>query len=154
MKVVDDASEAIMSRDVITVNPDSTVREAVELMLKHRISGLPVVDGEGKLVGLLTENDLVLGGKPSLPVHLQVLENLLGSQDPELRTVQLRQLAGQSVSKLMTREVTTARPQTPVGELVNLLVANDFKRISIIENGQLVGIVTQADIVRVMAEKD
>ena len=141
----------VMSTKVISVGPDTSVRAAVAIMLKHRISGLPVVDDKGKLVGLLTENDLVLGTQWGLPVHLQLLEDLLGTKDPTRNLKQMQAIGAEIVSTLMTKELVTASPNTPVGELVALLVNNDFKRIPIIDNHKLVGIVTRADIIKIMA---
>jgi len=140
----------IMSADVVSVGPDTNVRAAVALMLERRISGLPVVDDKGKLVGLLTENDLVLGTKSGLPVHLQLLDDLLGAKDPTRHLKQMQDIGNKPVSALMVKDVVTAGPNTPVGELVALLVNNDFKRIPIIQEGRLVGIVTRADIVKIM----
>lgn len=140
----------IMSANVISVGLDTKVRDAINLMLEHKISGLPVVDGDGVLVGLLTENDLVLGSRSGLPLHLQVLEDMLGAKDPGRHLRQMQELGSRPVNSLMVRDVVTATPNTPVGELVALLVQNDFKRIPIIEGKMLVGIVTRADIIKIM----
>ena len=139
-----------MSTKLITIAPDTKVRDAVKLMLEHRISGLPVVDSSGKLVGLITESDLVLDAEPGLPIHLQLLEDLLGVEDPTRHFKKIRDIGDKPVSALMVKEVVTASPDTPVGELVSLLVNSDFKRIPIVDKNQLAGIVTRADIVRLM----
>lgn len=140
----------VMSTKLITIAPDTKVRDAVKLMLEHRISGLPVVDSSGKLVGLISESDLVLDAEPGLPIHLQLLEDLLGVEDPTRHFKKIRDIGDKPVSALMVKEVVTASPDTPVGELVSLLVNSDFKRIPIVDKNQLAGIVTRADIVRLM----
>jgi len=84
-------------------------------MLQHRISGLPVVDGEGRLVGLLTENDLVLGSAPGLPIHLQLLEDLLDAKEPTRHLDQIQEIGEKRVKELMTREIVTAQPDAPLG---------------------------------------
>lgn len=140
----------VMSTRLVTIGPDEPVRNAVSLMLQHRISGLPVVDGEGRLVGLLTENDLVLGSAPGLPIHLQLLEDLLDAKEPTRHLDQIQEIGEKRVKELMTREIVTAQPDAPLGELISLLVKNDFKRIPIVSQGALVGLVTRADIVKVM----
>ncbi len=140
----------VMSTKLITIASDTKVRDAVKLMLEHRISGLPVVDSSGKLVGLITESDLVLDAEPGLPIHLQLLEDLLGAEDPTRHFKKIRDIGDKPVSALMVKEVVTASPDTPVGELVSLLVNSDFKRIPIVDKNQLAGLVTRADIVRLM----
>lgn len=144
----------VMSEDLITVSPDDPIRKAVALMLDHRISGLPVVDCEGTLVGLLTENDLVLGSSSGLPVHLQLLEDLLDAREPGRHMKQVQDIGARQVRDLMVENVVTAGPATPVGELIALLVKNDFKRIPIVDRSRLVGIVTRADIVKIMSWAD
>lgn len=140
----------VMTKEVITVKPETTLRQAVDLMLRHRISGLPVVDDNGRLVGLLVENDLVLGARTGLPVHLQLLEDLLNAKKPDRHEEQLRELANRPVKEYMSTELVTASPDTPLRQLVALLVSNDFKRIPIVEGERLVGIVSRADIIKVM----
>lgn len=140
----------VMSVNLITVSPDEPVRKAVALMLEHRISGLPVVDNKGALVGLLTENDLVLGTSSGLPVHLQLLEDLLEAREPTRSFTQIHEIGNKLIRDLMVEDLVTAGPDTPVGELIALLVKNDFKRIPIVSRGKLEGIVTRADIVKIM----
>ena len=114
------------------------------------VSGLPVVDRTGRLVGLLTENDLVLGGGTLLPLHLQLLDDLISQGAPARSLQDLQRLARLPVQDLMTREVMAAQPKTPIGELISMLVTNDFKRIPVIDGTSLVGIVTRADIIKVI----
>lgn len=140
----------VMSVNLITVSPNEPVRKAVALMLEHRISGLPVVDSEGALVGLLTENDLVMGTSSELPVHLQLLEDLLEAREPTRHLTQVQEIGKKMIRDLMVEDLVTAGPDTPVGELIALLVKNDFKRIPIVSGGKLEGIVTRADIVKIM----
>lgn len=144
-------AKEIMSTNLITVRPDEPVRKAVALMLEHCISGLPVVDCGGALVGLLTENDLVLGSSPGLPVHLQLLEDMLGVREPTRHLKQVRFIGDRKIRDLMVEDVVTASPDTPVGEVIALLVKNDFKRIPIVSAEKLVGIVTRADILKIMS---
>lgn len=101
-------------------------------------------------MGLLTENDLVLGGGTLLPLHLQLLDDLISQGDPARSLQDLQRLARLPVQDLMTREVMAAQPKTPIGELISMLVTNDFKRIPVIDGNSLVGIVTRADIIKVI----
>ncbi len=140
----------IMTNKVITITPDAKVRQAVDLMLRHRISGLPVVDERGKLVGLLVESDLVYSSRPDLPAHLQLLEDFLRSGRTDMQEDELVEMASHPVSRYMTRQVVTATPEASVRELVEIMVENNFKRIPIIQDGILKGIVTRADILKVI----
>ncbi len=140
----------IMTTRVITTTPDARVSDAVDLMLKHRISGLPVVNEQGKLMGLLVESDLVYGARSDLPAHLQLLENFLNSGGTDMKEEELAQMASHPVSRYMTRQLVTATPDASVRELVEIMVENDFKRIPIIQGDFLKGIVTRADILKVI----
>lgn len=139
----------IMTREVVSVGPDAAIGDAIRRMLDHRISGLPVVDGGGKVVGMLTEGDLLRRGETGTERHRsRWLEFLLGAgrlADEYVRT------HGRKVGEIMTEHVVSAAEDTPLAEIVQLMERHRIKRLPIFRGGNLIGIVSRADLVRALA---
>lgn len=114
----------IMTRKVCTVHPEASALEAAQLLDKWRISGLPVVNAENKITGIVTEADII------------------SKVDRE----------GLCVSDIMSHEVIAVSEETPVGEIAMLLTERKIKRVPVVNDGKLVGIVSRADIVHAVAE--
>lgn len=134
----------VMTSPVVTVRPDAPLVEAARIMARRRISGLPVVDEEGHLVGIVTEADLLLkeagpGGLPLL-VHAD-------SPPSELQPL-LRRYEGRVVADAMTREVVTAQEDTPLHQVAALMARKNVNRIPIVRGRQLVGIVSRNDVLK------
>jgi CBS-domain-containing membrane protein len=112
----------IMTSRVVTIRPEAGVHEAARLLAEHNISGVPVVDAAGAMVGLVTEADLI--GKP-----------------------------GETVGDIMSRRVMSVGEGTPVDEIAQLLTSNHYKRVPIVRGDKVVGVVSRADIVKMMASR-
>lgn len=141
----------IMTRQVVTIASDATAKDAAELMLANHISALPVVDASGKLLGIVSEGDLVrraeLGTARSRSWWLELL-----TPNRTLATDYVKS-HGQKVSELMTRELVTAKPDTPIAEIALLLEENAIKRVPIVDKGKLVGIVARANLIQAIAAR-
>ena len=139
----------VMTWGAITVEPDASVTRAVRLMLQNKISGLPVVDANGQLVGMVTEGDFLrrgeLGTRRQRP---RWLEFLLG---PGKLATEYVQSAGQKVSQVMTLEPKTITPETPLEEVVGLMERHRIKRLPVVQDGKLVGIVSRANLLHALA---
>jgi CBS domain-containing protein len=139
----------IMVTDVITVTPESDVREVATLLLTNHISAAPVVDAQGRLVGMISEGDLVRRGEAGTaherPWWLQML------MSRELMAGEFLREHSRRAGDLMTREVVTAGPDTPVADIAALLERNRIKRAPIVSNGRIVGIVSRANLIQALA---
>ena len=143
----------LMSTPVVTVNPEASLKDLVDLMVTHGISGVPVVDRGGTLLGVVSESDVMQkiegaiaeATEAGLPRLLTVLAKVL---DVSPKTT------ARSVADLMTTRVVSANPDATVQELVHLMITYDVNRIPIVETGRLVGIVTRADILRTLVRPD
>jgi CBS domain-containing protein len=139
----------IMTRNVVSIGADASVREAIRLMLEHRVSGLPVVDDAGKVTGILTEGDLLRRGETGTERHRRPwLEFLMGPgrlADDYVKT------HGRRVAEIMTREIVSIAPDTPVGELVHMMERRQIKRLPVLDGDVLVGIVSRADLMSAVA---
>jgi CBS domain-containing protein len=139
----------IMTANVIQVHPDTPIAEAIWLMLKHQISGLPVVETNGDLAGIVTEGDFLrrseLGTQPQRSRWLQFL---IGPGKLAQEYVHTR---GRKVREVMTREVQTVTEVTPLSEAVELMEKRHVKRLPVLRGRQLVGIVSRANFLRGLA---
>src|SRR5215510_82964 len=138
----------VMTWGAITVEPDASVTRAVRLMLENKISGLPVLDDKGELVGMVTEGDFLrrgeLGTQRQRP---RWLEFLLG---PGRLAAEYVQSSGQKVAEIMTPEPKTITPETSLDEVVRLMERHRVKRLPVVEDGKLVGIVSRADLLHAL----
>lgn len=139
----------IMTSPVHTVASDATVAEAVRLMLLKHISGLPVVDAAGKLVGMVTEGDFLRRSELGTAKHRpHWLEILLG---PGAEAQNYVQSHGRRVDEVMTREPVSIAEGTPTPEIVRLMEKHRIKRLPVLRDGKPVGIVSRANLLRLFA---
>lgn len=140
----------IMTRGPVTVRADSTIEAAARLMLSHRISGLPVVDAGGAVVGMVTEGDLLRRAEIGTErQHGRWLELLLG---PGRLARDYVHSHARKVNEVMTREAAFIAPETPLAEVVALMEQRHVKRLPVIDQGRLVGIVSRANLVSALLE--
>jgi CBS domain-containing protein len=136
----------VMTFGAATIRADAPVEEAARLMLEHRISGLPVVDKNGELVGMVTEGDLLC--REAGAQRRRWLELVLGSVKPPAGP---RLAHHATVSQVMTRPVVTVREDTLVHEVADILQRHRIKRIPVVRGGKVMGIVSRADLLRGLA---
>src|ERR1022692_387179 len=138
----------VMTRNVISVEPDSTVLQAARLMLLHHISGLPVIDQAGKLVGVLSEGDFLRRQETRTEKRRsRWLEFLMG---PGRIAAEYTHSHGSKVSEVMTPEVQTVDEVTPIEDIVDLMERRRIKRVPVVCGGQVVGIVTRSNLMHAM----
>lgn len=133
----------VMKTDIITVNKNQTYREVVKILLKKRLSGLPVVDDQGKLVGLISEKDLF---RVLYPFYRSFYEHPELYMDLEEREDKICEIADDPIAKFMTKEVYVISPEAPIMKAGALMLAKNVNRLPVVENGKLVGLVTRRDI--------
>jgi CBS domain-containing protein len=139
----------VMVAPVITVEPSETVQQVAKLFLEKQISAVPVVDSKGKLVGIISEGDLLHRVEAGTERHRSWwLRALIESDTLAAEYVKSH---GRKVSDVMTRDVITASPQAPLHEVATLMEKNAIRRLPILENGQLVGIVSRANLLQAVA---
>lgn len=140
------ASE-IMSHPVIGIGPDEPIAEAARRMLQHRISGLPVTQGD-RLLGIVTEGDLLrraeLGTEKRRP---HWLEFVVG---PGASAGEYVAAHGRKVAEVMSQEIVAVDPQAPLESIVGLMEKRRIKRVAVVDEGRLVGIVSRADLMRAL----
>src|SRR6516164_2770080 len=136
MKVSD-----VMTKRVISISPETSVFVAIRLMLKHHVSGLPVIDNHGKLVGILSEGDLLRRGEIETERRRSVwLDALFGPADGAADYVHSHGLA---VKDVMTRDPITVTENTTLDEVVRLMENRNVKRLPVLGDGKVIGIVSR-----------
>jgi CBS domain-containing protein len=139
----------IMTRNVITVTPETSVVEAATRMLQHHVSGLPVVNESGELVGIVSEGDFLrrseIGTQRKRSSWLQYFVG------PGRAGADFVHEHGRKVGEVMTRDPVTVAEETTLDELVDLMEKNRIKRLPVTRNGALVGILTRASLLRLVA---
>lgn len=139
----------VMGVNVVTARPDWSVQQVAMVMLEKGISGLPVVDKDGRLVGIVSEGDLMRRADCGTGHrHSWWLRMLMGRDG--LAREYVREHA-RKVEDVMTRAVITATPSTALGDVAELLERNRIKRVPIVENDRLVGVVSRANVVQAVA---
>lgn len=139
----------VMVRDVITVQPDTSVQEIANLLLTHRISGVPVVDARGALVGIVSEGDLIRRTEAGTARRHSWWLDLFTATDTLAE--EFVKANGLKANDIMSRRVVSAGPETDLGDIAGLLESNHIKRVPIVENGRLVGIVSRANLLQALA---
>ena len=118
---------SIMTTDLVTVRPDASIEEAIEILLNQRISGLPVTDDDGRLVGVITEFAL-------------------------LAVTYDKRVKNHTVNQHMTREVITVDINDPVSRIADLCIVHRVRRVPVMQDGRLIGIIARRDVLRALVE--
>ena len=139
----------IMTTDPVKVTADTRLKEAARLMVRHRVSGLPVVDEGGKLIGILSEGDFIRreAGRDR-PHGVSLLDAVFGEGE-------LQPVGAETVAEIMTRSVVTITPEATVGEAARVMGRRSVKRLPVVDlDGELIGIVSRADVVGAFTKPD
>jgi CBS domain-containing protein len=140
----------IMTRHVITVGADTSIADAILTMLQHRISGMPVVDSQGKLIGVISQGDFVrraeIGTERKRGRWLSYLAG------PDKIAADFVHAHGRKVGEIMTPDPVTVTEDTPLDRIVQIMESSDVKRLPVVRGDRLVGIVTRSDFLAPVAE--
>jgi CBS domain-containing protein len=140
----------VMRTDVITVGPDATVREVARLFLEHDISGAPVVDEEGRLLGIVTEGDVIeQDADLHLPSTFAFLDGYLQIGEKKFEE-QFRRATGSTVRDLMTKDVVTLSTEETVRKAATIMADKRINRIPVLYEGKVVGIVGRHEVLKAM----
>jgi CBS domain-containing protein len=139
--------EEIMTRDVITVSPAMPIHQTARLMVEHGVSGLPVVDDDSRLVGIISEGDLILRQtrRWERPWWHSFFEN------GEQLAREYQKATGTTVGEVMTRSVVSISPVWGIETAATIMHTRRLRRLPVVHDGRLVGIVTRADLIKALA---
>jgi CBS-domain-containing membrane protein len=141
----------IMKREVITVSPETHVTEAARILLENHINGLPVVDEDGTLVGIICQSDLVAQQKRlPVPSFFNLLDGLIPMTSPRSFEKEVRKIVAITVVEAMSNNPVTVTPETGLEEIATLMVGKNFHTLPVLENAKLVGVVGKEDVLRTL----
>ena len=142
----------IMVRNIVSVNRGTSVSEIAQLLVTHRVSGLPVVTKDNELIGIVSESDLLhraeVGTEKKRKWWLAVLV------DPDTAAREYTKAHGLKAEDIMTRHVVTVDPEADLSKVADVLDSHNIKRVPVLKDGKVVGIITRADLVRTLAGID
>lgn len=143
-------AEQIMTRDVVTIHKGSSIEEALRLMSARNISGLPVVDVDGHLVGMITESDVLLRGQAEISPNGGPLPGLR-ARDPDRVTEAYRKARAVTVGDAMTKDVIAFSEDSSVADIARVMIERDINRVPVLRGRKVVGIISRRDVIRSMA---
>lgn len=141
----------IMTKDVITVQEDMTVEALGRIFIEKRISGAPVLNSQKKIVGIVTENDLVRkNSRLHIPTVVRIFDAFVPLGSTERVEEEIRRISASTVSEICSRTVVTVAPDATLQDISSLMFEKGVHLIPVLDAGQIVGIIGKIDIIRGM----
>ncbi len=147
-------AQDIMTKNPTTITPETLLSEAVKILLEKRFNGLPVVNHEGRLMGILCQSDLVSQHKKiSLPSYFFFMDSAIPMQSFDSFDKDFKRMAAVTVGELMTENPCSISPSTTLDEIAALMVDDKYYTLPVVDEGILVGVVGKEDILRLMVSQ-
>lgn len=145
----------IMTREVITAYPEEKIEEATRLMVSNKISGIPVVDQNHHVVGVITEQDLMVkASELKVPFYLTLFDSIIFLENPMRFNQDLKKYTASRVKEVMNTKVVIVEEDTPVAEVAELMQHKKINRVPVVRNKKLVGIITRNDILKALVKSN
>jgi CBS domain-containing protein len=144
-------AQDIMTKNVITVSPETTVTDLARLLASHTIGGAPVVDGSGRLLGVVTESDLIDQTKKiHIPTVVAILDSLIFLERPDKMEKEIRKFAGSTVADIFTKNPVTVTEDTLLDEIATIMSEKNVHTLPVMRGDTLVGIIGKGDIIKTL----
>ena len=141
----------IMTTHVITVRKETTLKELAKLIYEHHINGVPVVDDEGKLIGIICESDLIRKDKKlHIPTVVTLFDAVFYLERPKKMEKEIRRINATTVEDLYVKEVITVDEKTPVDEIATIMTQKKVYTIPVMDGDRIVGIIGKDDLIRTL----
>ena len=143
----------LMTREVTTVTPQTEITEIAKLLIESHFNGVPVVDQEGTLVGIICQSDLIAEQKKlPMPSVFTILDAFIPIYPPGKTEKEMQKIAAIKASDAMTTDPVTVGPETGIDEIASIMVNRSIHTIPVVERGKLVGVIGKEDILRTLVE--
>lgn len=144
-------AKEVMKEYVVSVKPDDNARDALDLLFKMEISGLPVIDAQGQLVGMFTEKEVL---SHILPSYIEKVGRFIYEEDPKSTKKKFAELSRIKVSQLMRRDVVSTSEDVALCEVARVMLTKKARRLPVLDkSGKVAGIVARGDIIKAMAKE-
>jgi CBS domain-containing protein len=141
----------IMTKDVITVSPATTVSELAMLLATNNIGGAPVLDSSGTLLGVVTENDLIDQKKKiHIPTVVTILDSVFYLENPDRMEKEMKKIAGSTVGDIYTKKPRTVDEETLIDEIATLMAEKNIHTLPVMRGDKLVGVIGKKDIIKTL----
>ncbi len=141
-----------MTRNVVAVSPETPLKDVASAMVQHGISGVPVVDAGGTVLGVVSEADFVIKERGSAAVHHRFLARFFGESRATI--AELRKIEARTAGEAMTSPAVTVEADAHLSEVARIMADRRINRLPVVADGRLVGIITRADVVRAFIRPD
>lgn len=144
-------AQDIMTKNVITVSPATTVAELARLFAANNISGAPVLDSSGTLFGVVTVNDLIdQKKKVHIPTVVTILDSVFYLENPDKMEKEMKKIAGSTVGDICTKEPRTVNEETLIDEIATLMAEKNIHTLPVMRGDTLVGVIGKKDIIKTL----
>ncbi len=141
----------IMTKNVITVSPDTPVSELARLFMAHRFNGVPVVGPDGMLVGVVTQDDLIdQHKKVHIPTVISLLDSVFFLESPDRLDKELKKMTGMTAGDICSKNVVTVTEDTAIEDIATIIAERRIHTIPVVDRGRLVGIIGRIDVIRTL----
>jgi len=141
----------IMTTEIHTVHLDTEIKALAKTFVEHNVNALPVVDGDGALVGMVTQTDLVEQDQPlHIPTVISLFDWVIYLESPKKFSEAVRKVTARKVGEICSKDVVTCTADTPVSAVASLMVDNKVHLVPVVAEDQIVGVVARLDIIRSM----
>jgi CBS domain-containing protein len=139
----------IMTKDLITLSPDTKISEAAGMLLERRINGAPVVDADGRLRGILCQSDLIAQQKRfPVPSVFTLLDSFIPLSSQKTLEREMKKIVATKVADAMTENPVSVGLETSLEEIATLMVERKFHTLPVVDGGRVVGIIGKEDVLR------
>lgn len=148
------SAKDIMTKEVITVTPDLAVEKLAEIFWENRISGAPVVDDNGTVIAIVTENDLIdQNKKVHIPTMISILDSVIMLEKADKMEKEIRKMTGTTVKDICSDTLVTVESETLLDEVATIMAEKQVHTLPVLDEGILAGVIGKSDIIRTMAKK-
>lgn len=145
----------IMTTEVISVTPDTSIVSAARILLEKKINGAPVVDEDGRLVGIICQSDLIAQQKKiPIPTLFTFLDSVIQLNSAKQIEKQISKIAALTVAEAMARKPVTVHPDSTIETVAALMVDSNLHTLPVVEGSRLVGVIGKEDVLRTLLPKE
>lgn len=142
-----------MTAEVITVTRETSVRELAKILTDKNISGAPVVDESGALIGVVTESDLIDQNKKiHIPTVVSILDSFIYLESPDRMEQEMKKIAGSKVADIYTSEVKTVGPSATIDDMATIMSDENIHTLPVVDGDTLVGVIGKKDIIKTIIQ--
>ncbi len=139
----------VMTREVITVTPETSLRDLAKILAEKNLNGAPVVDDDGDVIGVVCESDLVNQNKPlHIPTVFVILDSIIPMENPWRLQKEFKRITATTVGDIYSKPAVCVEPDTDVAEVARIMSHRNLHTIPVLERGKLVGVVGKGDVIR------